>query len=162
MAHRADGDAAAEPLCHPLHSEGRLSLSPQSLPGVTVPTGHHGHHQPARRDPLGADEALALRLSQSPRAAHQPGTFSILRRIRKSTYLRLQLLAKEEYKLSLLMAESLRQDRVAPVLFSPHLEALDRRLRLVLQAVGDCVGKDGLRRVVDDDLDPGHRGSTDR
>ncbi|EPQ04354.1 Dentin matrix protein 4 [Myotis brandtii] len=34
-------------------------------------------------------------------------------RIRKSTYLRLQLLAKEEYKLSLLMAESLRQDRVA-------------------------------------------------
>ncbi|XP_024432599.3 extracellular serine/threonine protein kinase FAM20C isoform X1 [Desmodus rotundus] len=83
-------------------------------------------------------------------------------RIRKSTYLRLQLLAKEEYKLSLLMAESLRQDRVAPVLFSPHLEALDRRLRLVLQAVGDCVGKDGLRRVVDDDLDPGHRGSTDR
>ncbi|XP_036993744.2 extracellular serine/threonine protein kinase FAM20C [Artibeus jamaicensis] len=83
-------------------------------------------------------------------------------RVRKSTYLRLQLLAKEEYKLSLLMAESLRQDRVAPVLLQPHLEALDRRLRLVLQAIGDCVGKDGLHRVVDDDLDPGHRGSTDR
>ncbi|KAM7141998.1 extracellular serine/threonine protein kinase FAM20C [Molossus nigricans] len=83
-------------------------------------------------------------------------------RIRRSTYLRLQLLAKEEYKLSLLMAESLRQDRVAPVLFQPHLEALDRRLRLVLQAVGDCVGKDGLGRVVDDDLDPAHRGPTDR
>lgn len=88
--------------------------------------------------------------------------FSVPRRIRKSTYLRLQLLAKEEYKLSLLMAESLRQDRVAPVLFQPHLEALDRRLRLVLQAVGDCVGKDGLHRVVDDDLGPGHRGSADR
>ncbi|XP_066129688.1 extracellular serine/threonine protein kinase FAM20C [Saccopteryx bilineata] len=83
-------------------------------------------------------------------------------RIRKSTYLRLQLLAKEEYKLSLLMAESLRQDQVDPVLFQPHLEALDRRLHLVLQAVGGCVGKDGLHRVVDDDLDPGHRGSTNR
>lgn len=86
-------------------------------------------------------------------------------RIRKSTYLRLQLLAKEEYKLSLLMAESLRQDRVAPVLFQPHLQALDRRLRLVLQAVGTCVEKDGLGHVVQDDLDPlnpGHRGSTDR
>ncbi|XP_036288502.1 extracellular serine/threonine protein kinase FAM20C [Pipistrellus kuhlii] len=86
-------------------------------------------------------------------------------RIRKSTYLRLQLLAREEYKLSLLMAESLRQDRVAPVLFQPHLQALDRRLRLVLQAVGTCVEKDGLGHVVQDDLhplDPGHRGSADR
>lgn len=63
------------------------------------------------------------------------------------------------------MAESLRQDRVAPVLFQPHLQALDRRLRLVLQAVGACVGKDGLGHVVEDDLnplDPGHRGSADR
>ncbi|XP_004705927.1 extracellular serine/threonine protein kinase FAM20C [Echinops telfairi] len=73
-------------------------------------------------------------------------------RIRRSTYLRLQLLAKEEYKLSLLMAESLRRDRVAPVLFPLHLEALDRRLRLVLQAVGACVDKGGLRSVVEDDL----------
>lgn len=86
-------------------------------------------------------------------------------RIRKSTYLRLQLLAREEYKLSLLMAESLRQDRVAPVLFQPHLQALDRRLRLVLQAVGTCVEKNGLDHVVQDDLhslDPGHRGLADR
>ncbi|XP_029801631.1 extracellular serine/threonine protein kinase FAM20C [Suricata suricatta] len=78
-------------------------------------------------------------------------------RIRKSTYLRLQLLAKEEYKLSLLMAESLREDRVAPVLYQPHLEALDRRLRIVLQAVRDCVEKDGLHSVVEDDLGPEHR-----
>ncbi|XP_077614942.1 extracellular serine/threonine protein kinase FAM20C [Crocuta crocuta] len=78
-------------------------------------------------------------------------------RIRKSTYLRLQLLAKEEYKLSLLMAESLRRDRVAPVLYQPHLEALDRRLRVVLQAVRDCVEKDGPHSVVEDDLGPEHR-----
>ncbi|KAM9210862.1 extracellular serine/threonine protein kinase FAM20C isoform 2-T2 [Dugong dugon] len=73
-------------------------------------------------------------------------------RIRRSTYLRLQLVAKEEYKLSLLMAESLQRDRVAPVLYPLHLEALDRRLRLVLRAVGDCVEKDGLHSVVEDDL----------
>lgn len=78
-------------------------------------------------------------------------------RIRKSTYLRLQLLAKEEYRLSLLMAESLRKDRVAPILYRPHLEALDRRLRIVLQAIRDCVEKDGPHSVVEDDLDPEHR-----
>lgn len=83
-------------------------------------------------------------------------------RIRKSTHLRLQLLAREEFKLSLLMAESLRGDRVAPVLYGPHLEALDRRLRIVLQAVRDCVDKDGLPSVVEDDLGPPHRGSARR
>ncbi|XP_011832974.1 PREDICTED: extracellular serine/threonine protein kinase FAM20C [Mandrillus leucophaeus] len=83
-------------------------------------------------------------------------------RIRKSTYLRLQLLAKEEYKLSLLMAESLRADQVAPVLYQPHLEALDRRLRVVLQAVRDCVERDGLRSVVEDDLDTEHRAASAR
>ncbi|KAM6155805.1 extracellular serine/threonine protein kinase FAM20C [Rhynchocyon petersi] len=77
-------------------------------------------------------------------------------RIRRSTYLRLQLLAKEEYKLSLLMAESLQRDRVAPVLYPLHLEALDRRLRLVLRTVGNCVEKDGLSSVVEDDLSSDH------
>lgn len=83
-------------------------------------------------------------------------------RIRRSTYLRLQLLAKEEYKLSLLMAESLQKDRVAPILYQPHLEALDRRLRIILQAVRDCVESDGLHSVVQDDLDPEHRVPTGR
>lgn len=51
--------------------------------------------------------------------------------MRKSTHLRLQLLAKEEYKLSSLMAESLVRDRLSPILIQPHLEAMDRRLRQV-------------------------------
>ncbi|XP_078521029.1 extracellular serine/threonine protein kinase FAM20C [Lissotriton helveticus] len=75
-------------------------------------------------------------------------------RIRKSTYLRLQLLAKEEYKLSDLMAESLLTDKVAPILYQPHLEAMDRRLRLVLKAINDCVEKDSFDNVVENDLDP--------
>uniref|UniRef100_A0A8C9AAV4 FAM20C golgi associated secretory pathway kinase n=1 Tax=Prolemur simus TaxID=1328070 RepID=A0A8C9AAV4_PROSS len=83
-------------------------------------------------------------------------------RIRKSTYLRLQLLAREEYKLSLLMAESLQKDQVAPILYQPHLEALDRRLRIVLQAVRDCIERDGLRGVVEDDLDTEHRAASAR
>uniref|UniRef100_A0AAQ5ZCN3 FAM20 C-terminal domain-containing protein n=1 Tax=Amphiprion ocellaris TaxID=80972 RepID=A0AAQ5ZCN3_AMPOC len=52
-------------------------------------------------------------------------------RVRKSTHLRLQLLAKEEYKLSMLMAESLVRDRLSPILIQPHLDAMDRRLRHV-------------------------------
>uniref|UniRef100_A0A8C7X7M2 FAM20C golgi associated secretory pathway kinase n=1 Tax=Oryzias sinensis TaxID=183150 RepID=A0A8C7X7M2_9TELE len=52
-------------------------------------------------------------------------------RVRKSTHIRLQLLAKEEYKLSTLMAESLTRDRLTPILIQPHLDAMDRRLRLV-------------------------------
>lgn len=96
------------------------------------------------------------------RSLRLPETDGSACRIRKSTYLRLQLLAKEEYKLSLLMAESLREDRVAPILYRPHLEALDRRLRIVLQVVRDCVEKDGLGSVVQDDLRPQHGASAQR
>uniref|UniRef100_A0A8C5BIW5 FAM20C golgi associated secretory pathway kinase a n=1 Tax=Gadus morhua TaxID=8049 RepID=A0A8C5BIW5_GADMO len=86
-------------------------------------------------------------------------------RLRKSTYLRLQLLAKEEYKLSSLMEESLLRDRLVPVLIRPHLRAMDRRLRLVLQVLASCVEKEGYGNVVEDDLtgdtttlrSPGHR-----
>ncbi|XP_062999731.1 extracellular serine/threonine protein kinase FAM20C [Elgaria multicarinata webbii] len=73
-------------------------------------------------------------------------------RIRKSTYLRLQLLAKEEYKLSHLMEESLLRDKIAPILYSSHLEAMDRRLRIVLKAVSDCIEKDGYSHVVENDF----------
>ncbi|XP_030629369.1 extracellular serine/threonine protein kinase FAM20C [Chanos chanos] len=75
-------------------------------------------------------------------------------RVKKSTHLRLQLLAKEEYKLSALMEESLRNDALAPILIQPHLEAMDRRLRLILQVIGDCVEKEGYANVVEDDLGP--------
>ncbi|CAL8313649.1 unnamed protein product [Arctogadus glacialis] len=86
-------------------------------------------------------------------------------RLRKSTYLRLQLLAKEEYKLSSLMEESLLRDRLVPVLIRPHLRAMDRRLRLVLQVLASCVEKEGYGNVVEEDLtgdtttlrSPGHR-----
>ncbi|XP_069012073.1 extracellular serine/threonine protein kinase FAM20C [Embiotoca jacksoni] len=73
-------------------------------------------------------------------------------RVRKSTHLRLQLLAKEEYKLSTLMAESLVRDRLTPILIQPHLDAMDRRLRQVLHVLSECIEKEGYRYVVEDDL----------
>ncbi|XP_068605926.1 extracellular serine/threonine protein kinase FAM20C [Brachionichthys hirsutus] len=73
-------------------------------------------------------------------------------RVRKSTHLRLQLLAKEEYQLSALMEASLLHDRLSPVLIQPHLRALDRRLRLVLQVLSGCIAKEGYASVVDEDL----------
>uniref|UniRef100_A0AAQ5Z9U7 FAM20 C-terminal domain-containing protein n=1 Tax=Amphiprion ocellaris TaxID=80972 RepID=A0AAQ5Z9U7_AMPOC len=86
-------------------------------------------------------------------------------RVRKSTYLRLQLLAKEEFQLSSLMEESLLRDRLSPVLIQPHLQAMDRRLRLVLQVLSRCIEKEGHVNVVEEDLvgdsathrGPGHR-----
>lgn len=65
--------------------------------------------------------------------------------------MRLQLLAKEEYQLSRLMEESLLHDRLHPVLIQPHLEAMDRRLRLVLQVLAVCVEKEGYSKVVEVD-----------
>lgn len=85
--------------------------------------------------------------------------------MRKSSYLRLQLLAKEEYQLSSLMEESLLRDRLSPVLIQRHLQALDRRLRLVLQVLAGCIEKEGYVNVVEEDVvgdtsthrSPGHR-----
>lgn len=90
---------------------------------------------------------------------------SLVSRVRKSTYLRLQLLAKEDYQLSSLMEESLLRDRLSPVLIQPHLQAMDRRLRLVLQVLAGCIEKEGRVNVVEEDLvgdtathrSPGHR-----
>ncbi|NXY46426.1 FA20C kinase, partial [Ceuthmochares aereus] len=61
--------------------------------------------------------------------------------IKKSTYLRLQLLATEPYRLSDLLREALATDPLAPVLAEPHLQALDRRLGKVLAVVGHCLAR---------------------
>lgn len=73
-------------------------------------------------------------------------------RVRRSTHQRLQLLAREEYQLSVLMAESMTRDRLDPILIQPHLDAMDRRLRLVLKVLSDCMDKEGYSAVVEDDL----------
>ncbi|XP_042341800.1 extracellular serine/threonine protein kinase FAM20C-like [Plectropomus leopardus] len=62
-------------------------------------------------------------------------------RIRRSTWLRLRLLSLPQYRLSDVMRTSLSQDplhSVAPLLSEPHLAALDRRLKTVLETVSRC------------------------
>ncbi|XP_067101147.1 extracellular serine/threonine protein kinase FAM20C [Osmerus mordax] len=73
-------------------------------------------------------------------------------RVRKSTLRRVQLLVKEEYRLSSLMSESLLRDRLEPILIQPHLLALDRRLGRVLDILQSCISKEGYASVVEDDL----------
>nr|XP_046228929.1 extracellular serine/threonine protein kinase FAM20C-like [Scatophagus argus]XP_046228938.1 extracellular serine/threonine protein kinase FAM20C-like [Scatophagus argus]XP_046228946.1 extracellular serine/threonine protein kinase FAM20C-like [Scatophagus argus] len=80
-------------------------------------------------------------------------------RIRRSTWLRLRLLTLPQYRLSDVMSASLSLDplhSVAPLLSEPHLAALDRRLKTVLETVSRCQkrqsedGADG--EVIYDDI----------
>ncbi|KAA0725471.1 Pseudokinase FAM20A [Triplophysa tibetana] len=80
--------------------------------------------------------------------------------IKRSTLLRLELLARSEYRLSDVMRESLSRDPLSPVLTEAHLEALDRRLEHVLRTVGRCVKKLGETQVVVTDFVESQRGTT--
>nr|XP_061792070.1 extracellular serine/threonine protein kinase FAM20C-like [Nerophis lumbriciformis] len=76
-------------------------------------------------------------------------------RIRRSTWLRLRLLSQPQYRLSDVMRASLSQDplhSVAPLLTEPHLAALDRRLKTVLDAVSRCVEEHSQEEVIYDDI----------
>ncbi|KAH8280963.1 hypothetical protein KR054_005890, partial [Drosophila jambulina] len=59
--------------------------------------------------------------------------------IRKSTLVKLLEFHNGPKTLSQLMSESLSQDPVNPVLWQPHLEALDRRTGIILQSIRDCI-----------------------
>ncbi|XP_062918676.1 extracellular serine/threonine protein kinase FAM20C-like [Mobula hypostoma] len=73
-------------------------------------------------------------------------------RIRRSTFLRLQLLATGPYRLSDVMRESLRSDRLSPILTEPHLSALNRRLLTVLETARSCIRQQGELSVVVNDM----------
>nr|XP_015799049.2 extracellular serine/threonine protein kinase FAM20C [Nothobranchius furzeri] len=80
-------------------------------------------------------------------------------RIRHSTWLRLRLLSLPQYHISDVMRASLSQDplhKVAPLLSEPHLAALSRRLKTVLETVSHCQEQrrnDGSgQNVIYDDL----------
>uniref|UniRef100_A0A8D0CBN4 FAM20 C-terminal domain-containing protein n=1 Tax=Salvator merianae TaxID=96440 RepID=A0A8D0CBN4_SALMN len=71
--------------------------------------------------------------------------------IKKSTFLRLQLLSTEPYRLSDVMRESLATDLLLPVLSEPHLEALDRRLQKVIAMVENCMKTEEHEEVLIND-----------
>ncbi|RVE75892.1 hypothetical protein OJAV_G00003190 [Oryzias javanicus] len=80
-------------------------------------------------------------------------------RIRRSTWLRLRLLSLPQYHISDVMRASLSTDplhKVAPLLAEPHLAALSRRLKTVLDTVSRCQEQqkeDSREKVIYDDLD---------
>ncbi|XP_030631194.1 pseudokinase FAM20A [Chanos chanos] len=79
--------------------------------------------------------------------------------IKRSTLLRLKLLAQPEYQLSDVMRESLDRDPLRPILTEPHLSALDRRLERVLRVVMKCVKKLGEQQVVIADIEEASGGA---
>lgn len=52
------------------------------------------------------------------------------------------------------MRESMGTDPIAPVLWEPHLEALDRRVVIILQGIRDCLKKveSEERKAFDDNI----------
>lgn len=52
------------------------------------------------------------------------------------------------------MRDSMGGDPIAPVLWEPHLEALDRRVVIILQGIRDCLKKvdSEERKAFDDNI----------
>ncbi|KAM4715134.1 pseudokinase FAM20A [Anableps anableps] len=105
------------------------------------------------------DEGLLLHLDNARGfGKHSHDEMSILAplsqccMIKRSTLLRLQLLARPHFRLSDVMRESLERDPLRPVLTEPHLLALDRRLQKVLRVVQRCIRRLGQDEVITKDF----------
>ena len=75
-------------------------------------------------------------------------------RIRKSTYERLKKISKSsssEEMLSGRLRKSLLSDPTSPVLTEPHLQAVDRRLKIAMNLIKNCISVDEIDNVVIDD-----------
>ena len=49
------------------------------------------------------------------------------------------------------LKKSLRSDDIAPVLLDKHFEAVNRRVKIILKTVGECLAKASADRVIIDD-----------
>lgn len=54
--------------------------------------------------------------------------------------------------LSDILRESLSTDQIAPILWEPHLTALDRRVKIILQTLRRCIDKKGVRNPINNNL----------
>ncbi|KAI4472488.1 hypothetical protein M0802_016774 [Mischocyttarus mexicanus] len=68
--------------------------------------------------------------------------------IRQSTLGTLLKFHNGPVRLSVAMKQSMARDPVAPVLWEPHLTALDRRVGIILQAIRDCVNREDSDQLV--------------
>ncbi|XP_067617168.1 extracellular serine/threonine protein CG31145 [Eurosta solidaginis] len=69
--------------------------------------------------------------------------------LRTSTLKRLLEFHNGPKKLSELMRESMSVDPVRPILWEPHLVALDRRVSIILSGVRDCIKKNPPEEIFD-------------
>ncbi|GBM75394.1 Extracellular serine/threonine protein CG31145 [Araneus ventricosus] len=67
--------------------------------------------------------------------------------LHSKTFYRLVDLHHDDMKLSMQMCCSLYRDPLNPVLSKAHLEALDRRLQIILHTIRDCIQKHGMNNV---------------
>lgn len=51
------------------------------------------------------------------------------------------------------MSDAMSVDPISPVLWEPHLVALDRRVGIILQAVRDCLKKNSKEEVIIAEID---------
>ncbi|PBC28349.1 Dentin matrix protein [Apis cerana cerana] len=68
--------------------------------------------------------------------------------IRQTTLSTLLKFHNGPVSLSEALRKSMAKDPVAPVLWEPHLTALDRRVRVILQAIRDCVNREDSSQIV--------------
>ncbi|CAG2182703.1 unnamed protein product [Oppiella nova] len=68
--------------------------------------------------------------------------------IRQSTLKRVLSFTQQDHRLSGLMRRSLSADPVNPVLSEPNLEALDRRVNIILQSVRECLNQKPSQEVI--------------
>nr|XP_012224282.1 PREDICTED: uncharacterized protein LOC105673323 [Linepithema humile]XP_012224283.1 PREDICTED: uncharacterized protein LOC105673323 [Linepithema humile] len=68
--------------------------------------------------------------------------------IRQTTLSTLLRFHNGPMRLSAAIRQSMAKDPVAPVLWEPHLEALDRRVGIILQAVRDCITQENSSQQV--------------
>ncbi|KAL2736438.1 extracellular serine/threonine protein [Vespula maculifrons] len=68
--------------------------------------------------------------------------------IRQSTLGTLLKFHNGPIRLSAAMKQSMAKDPVAPVLWEPHLIALDRRIGMILQAIRECVNREDSDQLV--------------
>ena len=72
-------------------------------------------------------------------------------RVRRSTWERLKSLSLPGRKpLSHVLNESMRRDPLYPILTQPHLNAIDRRLSIIMAAIEKCITWQSVNTVVVD------------
>ncbi|XP_031624731.1 extracellular serine/threonine protein CG31145-like [Contarinia nasturtii] len=137
-----------------LFSQGRLLLELIDLSIFDFLIGNMDRHNYQRFKAFGED-TFVLRYDHGRafgKAFHDE--FKILApmlqccMIKSTTLETLLSIHNSSVPLSERMRKSMEEDPLSPILWEPHLEALDRRLMIILQAVRGCLSKSSQEKVI--------------